>query len=437
MITDTEPPRPRRKQLPCAVTDGPAGTAWLLMPGDHDQAVALGARHDLFRCSTAAGGCGGQLVAKPGKVNRPHFAHQAGRARQCPLTRHGVDPLDRYLHLAAQHALAAWLTTHGHPVRLEARLDNGTRADVHVTLPRAAQSLEVQLSGLPVQTWAERDSRYREEVTRTSWLFGPDTGDQLHRLHQQAYGYWLGITLAVPDPHPDADLTDPGNLPVPGDPATVTITTHLLGADPVHHPLTACHLHPDRGLLTPALADLRLRDPHDPLQLLPRPGTPQPRQHGEGPGATGGFGLPSGNRRPAPDRWPGEAPVGPDTTRPVQDTLDLTPRRPVRPRHPDAGQYTLPPAAPRRALSQHADPPPGWAPPTGWDFLTALPPELHRAGAVLAHLVCTCDAAGATAHLRFADVDDNGALARALTQAGLIEATGPDTWRRTPAATGR
>lgn len=78
----------------------------------------------------------------------------------------------------------------------------------------------------------------------------------------------------------------------------------------------------------------------------------------------------------------------------------------------------------------------GWEPPGGTAALVErVPVELRPALLVLAYLVCRVEAAGPVSRLSLSDLDDEGRIASALVDAGLIEthpsATGGPRWTRT------
>lgn len=87
------------------VVGSPGSRAPMRAPADRSDARRLKGANTFF-CSTALGGCGGELTFAIGDVNVPHFRHQAGS--KCSLMLSG-SLADRYTHLAIQEALRSWI----------------------------------------------------------------------------------------------------------------------------------------------------------------------------------------------------------------------------------------------------------------------------------------------------------------------------------------
>lgn len=121
-----------------------------------------------FYCSTALGGCGGELTFAIGDINVPHFRHQAGS--RCSLIS-SKSVADRHTHLAMQEALRSWIETMpGFSCRLEASIESG-RTDVLVTGPAFEVALEVQRSALSARNAVERTEVYSQRANAVQWLY--------------------------------------------------------------------------------------------------------------------------------------------------------------------------------------------------------------------------------------------------------------------------
>lgn len=243
-----------------AVVDGPAGTEVVLAPIRREEAHRLRARTPRgFHCSTAAGGCGGELLLPAGPKVAPYFRHAPGQ-QQCALERDTAERERGYEHLAIQQHLQRWLLAQGYQAQLEHRFTDGTRADVHVrwSLRRAAeqghgadpspesgtapepftsQTLELQLSPLTWPRLQERDERYRQHTDTVTWLFSRRSADlaaMTRAVHGVSFGVW-----ARPEPAGQ------------GHGLAVLIGTHRTAAGTIWEPLENCLLQ-SGGLWTPS-----------------------------------------------------------------------------------------------------------------------------------------------------------------------------------------
>jgi len=155
-----------------AVTDGPDGFDAVTLPEDRLLARRLKAQHDgAFWCTKQADGCGGRLDVIAGDINRVHFRHRT--TQPCGFigaeTRAGA----AYEHLRYQQLLHAWLVSLGYTPVLKRHLGADGRSDLHVIVDDVGLSLEVQLSALSVVDWNRRDAKYRRHAEHVVWLYGP------------------------------------------------------------------------------------------------------------------------------------------------------------------------------------------------------------------------------------------------------------------------
>ena len=152
-----------------AVTDGPDGTAAVVLPADDDAARRLEQQaRDGFWCARGAGGCGGRLQVVPGP--RPAFRH-TGEA-PCALGRRADGAGRAYDHLRYRPALTAWLTAQGRDPRIARSPDPDGHPGLHVVV--AGTVLQVQLAPLTDTAWRERDDRLHREAAPVTWFYGPD-----------------------------------------------------------------------------------------------------------------------------------------------------------------------------------------------------------------------------------------------------------------------
>ncbi|MFJ6302174.1 competence protein CoiA family protein [Pseudarthrobacter oxydans] len=150
-----------------AVLGSPDSRFTVEAPADPKEARRLKGGNS-FYCSTALGGCGGELTFAIGDVNIPHFRHQAGS--RCSLIS-SKTLADRYTHLAIQEALRAWIETMpGFSCRLEVSIESG-RTDVLVTGPSFEVALEVQRSALSARNALERTAVYSHRANAVQWLY--------------------------------------------------------------------------------------------------------------------------------------------------------------------------------------------------------------------------------------------------------------------------
>ncbi|WP_307836392.1 competence protein CoiA family protein [Arthrobacter tumbae] len=126
-----------------------------------------------FYCSSALGGCGGELTFAIGDVNVPHFRHQSGS--KCALM--PSDTLgDRYTHLAIQEALRTWIENMpGFRCQLEVSIESG-RTDVLASGPSFEVALEVQRSQISARHVEERTARYSQRASTVHWRLIPIGG---------------------------------------------------------------------------------------------------------------------------------------------------------------------------------------------------------------------------------------------------------------------
>lgn len=182
--------------LVCAVSDGPDGVKPVFLPEERELALALKARHDgIFWCSRAVGGCGDRVLVVAGPLKRTHFRHCGGSTASCLLASNPEEAVDRYTHLRYQQDLLNWLTGQELQGALERTLpDEGGRADVFVLVDQMSHGIEVQLSGLGLPAWKERDTRYRQHLQCVTWLYGTGQGGEAASASEQAQ---RGIALTV------------------------------------------------------------------------------------------------------------------------------------------------------------------------------------------------------------------------------------------------
>ncbi|MDE8670784.1 competence protein CoiA family protein [Pseudarthrobacter sp. H3Y2-7] len=157
---------PERRDI-YAVLGAPDSRVPVQAPEDRKEARRMKGGNS-FYCSTALGGCGGELTFAIGDVNVPHFRHQAGS--RCSLIS-SKSQADRYTHLAMQEALRSWIETMpGFSCRLEVSIENG-RTDVLVTGPSFEVALEVQRSALSARNALERTAVYGQRANVVQWLY--------------------------------------------------------------------------------------------------------------------------------------------------------------------------------------------------------------------------------------------------------------------------
>ena len=155
-----------------AVTDGPAGTNAVALPGNCGSARRLDRHYSgRFWCSREAGGCGGQLIVRVGDEPRPRFHHHADV--RCRFTGRESDADRAYEHLRYQRALSAWLSAQGYRPRIAKVPGQDGRTGLHVALDDVGHVVEVQLSPLSDTDWRERDDHYRSHARHVTWFYGP------------------------------------------------------------------------------------------------------------------------------------------------------------------------------------------------------------------------------------------------------------------------
>jgi hypothetical protein len=136
--------------------------------------------------------------------------------------------------------LRRWLADQALTATLEHTFpDCGGRADLHVRVDPGEQSIEVQLSPLPLDTWEARTARYARHVDRVTWLFGPRAGQHLLNATVDQHGYALAVKLSSHE----VDAADP---------ATILIGT-VTRSDTAWAPLTDCTMATS-GISTPHVA---------------------------------------------------------------------------------------------------------------------------------------------------------------------------------------
>jgi len=159
-----------RSDLQWAVTDGPEGTHAVVLPEDELGARRLSAHYrGRFWCSTAAGGCGGQLVLAAGLDS---FRHRDANAR-CRFTVAGSAAGRAYDHLRYEPALAAWLAAERYQPRLRRVPGPAGGVDLQVVVDEVDAVLEVRLSPLSDAGWRERDEADRRRHRHVAWFYGP------------------------------------------------------------------------------------------------------------------------------------------------------------------------------------------------------------------------------------------------------------------------
>ncbi|MGR7026898.1 hypothetical protein [Geodermatophilus sp. URMC 62] len=159
-------------ELRWAVTDGPDGTAAVVLPDDDASARRLAAQAGGLWCAREAGGCGGELVVVHGRGVPPTLRHTGHTA--CAFGRGSRSAGPAYDHLRYRPALLAWLGGQGHRPRLCTVPDPGGHTGLHVVVDEVGAALEVQLAPLPDTAWRQRDDGLRRQVGRVTWLHGPD-----------------------------------------------------------------------------------------------------------------------------------------------------------------------------------------------------------------------------------------------------------------------
>ncbi|GAA4129713.1 hypothetical protein GCM10022215_42550 [Nocardioides fonticola] len=393
-----------------AVTDGPNGTAFVILPEDADEARSLRSAYDRrFWCSTQGGGCGHLLDLVAGEVRANHFRHRAGEAHHCDLATEPEAIERSLLHLLLQTILADWLTAQGFDSTLEARLPDAGRADLRVDVHSGANTIEVQISSITVPQWESRDDRYRACVETVTWLFGS-------QISQALIGEVInrrGVAFKIAHAHdvPLAELGRPEHI-------LVGTTSH---SREDWHSLSDCQMTAS-GLWTPtsakALAEHDARPPQqEPARL------PQPSESSGGRGAMNSKAKLEG-RKPPPKRVDIDPPA----------LLPFARRRLMKPPASTSD-------SPSETRSQGRNPLASfnwflrlneWETPTG--LLDGLPEELHHPARVLAYMTSQIETSGARTTLAFPDVQDGGLLAHALLNAALIDVykgpTGVGRWRR-------
>lgn len=162
------------RHLRHAVADGPDGTMVVELPAARSAALQLRRSHgNRFWCSTAVGGCGGELIMAAGTIRRPYFRHLGGLASKCVFAQDPARAVRSYEHVWIQQQLLGWLRGQGFTADVEHTLGTDGRTDLHVTVNGVAHSIEVQLSPINPESWADRDAGYRRHVTTVTWLYGP------------------------------------------------------------------------------------------------------------------------------------------------------------------------------------------------------------------------------------------------------------------------
>lgn len=163
---------PHEKSQPrYCVVGGADSLEVLTIPNTAEGVDELRAKHDGdLWCPVKLGGCGARMLPKaqrryPERQN--YFQHWD--ASDCS----GADPVS-VEHFLIQCELVDWLTEQGHEARIETNLASGARADVTVNTSFGTfESLEVQLSPQGVDAFASRTERYRQDLNRVTWLYGP------------------------------------------------------------------------------------------------------------------------------------------------------------------------------------------------------------------------------------------------------------------------
>ncbi|TDX84933.1 competence protein CoiA [Amycolatopsis arida] len=113
-------------------------------------------------------GCGSSVIAKPGRVKIPHFAHAV--SSDCPSAGESIS------HLAAKHLLAERFRAHGYQVDLEEPHGRDRRIDLAITLPHPSRpmryAVEVQNSAIDVREMFRRFiSDLEAGFWWTAWIF--------------------------------------------------------------------------------------------------------------------------------------------------------------------------------------------------------------------------------------------------------------------------
>jgi hypothetical protein len=171
-----------------AVIGSPDSRIPVRAPENRDLARRLKAANR-FYCSSALGGCGGELTFAIGDVNVPHFRHHSGV--RCALLSSN-ETRDRYTHLAIQEALRTWIeTTLGLVCRLEVAIESG-RTDILVSGPDFEVALEVQRSPLSALRAGERTNLYGGRADTVQWLFARKDIDA-HKTELADQGWSLRV----------------------------------------------------------------------------------------------------------------------------------------------------------------------------------------------------------------------------------------------------
>lgn len=393
-----------------AVTDGPDGTAVVVVPQDTDEARRLRRAHPRgFWCGTTGGGCGHQLELVAGDVRAKYFRHRAGEAHYCALADEPEAIERSLLHLLLQTILSDWLATQGLDSTIEAPLPEAGRADLRVTLGRLDHTIEVQISSIPVPQWTHRDQRYRGRVQTVTWLFGAQVSQAL-------------VAEALTDGGVAFKIAHDEHLPL----AEVIRPDHILVGTTSHtredwHPLGECKMTL-RGLWTPT-SDLALAEHADWLRKQATPPPPKPQRHSGGYGGAT-FKPKLEGKKPTPAR----SGVTPSDPPPTDSHRTRTPSSsPPGPQPEIRAQGRNPLSSFDWFLGFEQ-----WETPAG--LLDGLPAELHHAARVLAYMTTRIESTGPRTALVFPDVDDGDQLQRALVEAELIELyEGPggcSRWRR-------
>ena len=393
-----------------AVTDGPDGTALVVVPQDTDDARRLRVVYPGgFWCSTQGGGCGRHLDLAAGPVRAKYFRHRAGEAHHCDLADEPEAIERSVLHLLLQRILSEWLATQGLDSTIEAPLRGAGRADLRVDVQAVDHTIEVQLSSIPVPQWKHRDQRYRGRVETVTWLFGAQISQPLVTEVVNSRG--IAFKVAHDEHVPLAEIARP---------------EHVLVGTKSHsqedwHLLTECKMTPG-GVWTPT-SDLALAEHAAWLRKQTLAPPPQPPKSGGGYGGMT-FRPKLEGKKPTPPRRDAAPPASSPSSAPRMRKQPLPPPRP-RPEIRARGRNPLASFDWFLDFDQ-------WETPAG--LLERLPEELHHAARVLAYMTTRIEASGPRTALAFPDVDDGEQLQQALVEAGLIELyAGPGgigRWRR-------
>ncbi|MGW4420790.1 hypothetical protein [Streptosporangium sp. NPDC004631] len=211
----------------------------LFLPEDHHDAELYLTKYKgrTFWCGTWLGGCGWRLVGKLYKDRVCHFAHYPdldGRAPTCERTHIGEDSAD---HLYIHRGLSAAFRS-ARPQRFQGRMTDGQCTDLTVSGPKGRSLIQVQLTNLTQEGWAEADRVLRRGAREVEWVFGQRATLTARNLVDRD-GYALRVRC---------DTKDGARV--------VQVGTETRDGDLVWNDLNECEIS-EWGIVTPVLRDAR------------------------------------------------------------------------------------------------------------------------------------------------------------------------------------